>query len=80
MVEGGGILNMLEYKGYKTNGVVFNNITRMYHGNVCNIKKNSIDFQCMSPENAKQEFEHSVDTYLRFCKNMNKYPEIPGRA
>lgn len=66
---------MLTYKGY-TGFIEIDTETGMLCGYVLDIK-DVITFMGKTVEEARQEFQFSVDDYLAFCKEKGKEPDKP---
>lgn len=66
---------MLKYKNYI--GVVqFDDVAMIFHGEVIGLR-DVITFRGTSPEEIKQEFETSVDGYLKWCEELGQEPDKP---
>jgi predicted HicB family RNase H-like nuclease len=62
-----------EYRGYVAE-IMRDDATHIFQGRVLNIKAIVI-FEAETLERAKQEFQKSIDAYLKFCYNIGKLPE-----
>ncbi|MGE5400922.1 MAG: hypothetical protein ACM3S2_10990 [Ignavibacteriales bacterium] len=67
---------MLEYKGY-TGKVELSNDSETFQGVVIEIKE-VIKFEGRNPEELKQAFRDSIETYLNSCEKNGKQPDAPG--
>ena len=66
---------MITYKGY-TGFVEKDDEAGIWFGRVIGIK-DVITFKAETIEQARKEFEISVDVYLDFCKQLGEEPEAP---
>lgn len=61
---------MLKYKGY-SGYVVFDDEAMIFHGEVMGLR-DVITFRGASPEEINEEFEHSIDGYLAWCRELGQ--------
>jgi predicted HicB family RNase H-like nuclease len=64
---------MAQYKGYKAE-IKQDNNPPLLKGQVMDIT-DVVVFEAETLEQAEQEFQKSIDTYLMFCKKIGKRPE-----
>ena len=66
---------MFTYKGYSAK-VEVDDEAGIIFGTVLDIN-DAITFQAKTVEQARQEFQNSVDDYLEFCQELGREPERP---
>ncbi|PSB17603.1 type II toxin-antitoxin system HicB family antitoxin [Phormidesmis priestleyi ULC007] len=67
---------MLNYLGY-TASLSIDEKAELVCGKVNNVSRELLHFQGKTVEKAKEEFEKTIDTYLKFCKLEKVEPEKP---
>ena len=66
---------MMEYKGYRA-AVTFDDEAGVFHGEVTGTR-DVIIFEGTSVVELRQEFEFSIDDYLRVCEERGRTPDKP---
>ncbi len=63
-------VNILTYKNY-IGEITFDKDAKLFYGRVINTR-DTITFQSDNAKQIEQEFQTSVETYLKFCQNHEK--------
>ena len=66
---------MMTYKGYSAN-IEVDLEAEIIFGRVFDIN-DVVTFKAQTIEEARQEFQNSIDDYLEFCKELGQEPERP---
>ncbi|WP_293196785.1 MULTISPECIES: type II toxin-antitoxin system HicB family antitoxin [unclassified Microcoleus] len=66
---------MMTYKGYSAN-IEVDLEAEILFGRVLDIN-DIVTFQAQTIEEARQEFQNSIDDYLEFCKELGQEPDRP---
>jgi predicted HicB family RNase H-like nuclease len=69
---GRSITAMMTYKGYSAN-IEVDLEAEILFGRVLDIN-DIVTFQAQTIEEARQEFQNSIDDYLEFCKELGQEP------
>ncbi|MBT4937188.1 type II toxin-antitoxin system HicB family antitoxin [Candidatus Peregrinibacteria bacterium] len=70
--------NLFKYKGY-LGTIEYSLEDKIFHGQLAFID-DLITYEAKSVKGLEKEFQHDVDDYLRFCKEVNKEPQKPFRG
>ena len=65
----------MEYRGYRAT-VAFDDDAGLFHGEVAGTR-DVITFEGESVHDLKREFAASVDSYLAFCEERGRAPDMP---
>ena len=66
---------MMEHKGYRAT-VTFDDAAGVFHGEVIDTR-DVIVFEGRSVAQLRKEFKHSVDDYLKACRERGRTPDRP---
>ncbi|MEG5163100.1 type II toxin-antitoxin system HicB family antitoxin [Microcoleus sp. AT3-A2] len=64
---------MITYKGY-TASIEVDSEAKILFGRVLDIN-DLVTFKAQTIEEARQEFQNSIDDYLEFCKELGQEPD-----
>jgi predicted HicB family RNase H-like nuclease len=67
---------MMEYKGYLAGPIDFNAEENAFSGTVAGLK-DVIHFEGTTAKELARAFRESVDSYLKFCKEIGQEPDRP---
>ena len=73
--KGRSITAMMTYKGYSANIEVDLEAENIF-GRILDIN-DVVTFKAQTIEEARQEFQNSIDDYLEFCKEWGQEPDRP---
>lgn len=69
-------MGKLRYKGY-TGSVEYDEEGNYFFGRVLGLRRDGISYEGSSAEEIKNDFEESIDFYLKSCKEDGVEPEKP---
>ena len=72
---GRSITAMMTYKGYSAN-IEVDLEAEILFGRVLDIN-DVVTFKAQTLEEARQEFQNSIDDYLEFCQELGQEPDAP---
>jgi len=67
---------MMMYKGY-AGKAEYDDKAEIFYGEVIGLR-DVVTFRGTSVKELQKSFKESIDTYLDFCKRMNKVPDVPA--